>query len=355
LNIYVKKFVISAAVTVGIIFVVVLIALGIFSALKSLAKPPTVPTQVIITRPDGGISDIPREEKIAEQEEESETIAPDIIAVMNRKSLFYTFLVFGTDNVNNNADAIIVGAADIEAKEVFAISVPRDLLVDVPRRLRKPTAAYPVGRGGGRGHDGGVEQMYADMQTIFGFRPDFYVCVQTNAFVRIVDAIGGVEVSVPFHMRYDDPIDNLHINIPAGTQTLNGTQALHFARYRMANSGYRAITDYQRMENQQKILRAIFDELLTPRTIVRVPEMVNIYRDHVKTNMTNGEMLWFAGQLNNFIGGNFSTYTLPTSGSSRAPNWYEIPDADAILELINRTVNPFTQDITMDMVRIINE
>jgi LCP family protein required for cell wall assembly len=354
LNTYLRKFIYSAAVTFGIIFIVALIAFGVYSGIKSLAKPPTVPTQVVITRPDGGISDIPREENDS-QGGEAEMLPPEIIAVMNRKHLFYTFLIFGVDNVNQNADAIIVGAVDIEAREVYTISVPRDLLVDVPRRLRKPTAAYPVGRGGGRGHEGGVEQMYADMQTIFGFRPDFYVYVNTQAFERIVDAVGGVEIHVPFHMRYDDPIDNLRINIPAGTQTLNGTQALHFARYRMSNEGFRAITDYQRMENQQKILRALFDELLTPRTIVRVPELVSIYRENVRTNMTNGEMLWFAGQLNNLVGGNFSTYTLPTSGSSRAPNWYEIPDADAILELINRTVNPFTQEITMDMVRITNE
>jgi anionic cell wall polymer biosynthesis LytR-Cps2A-Psr (LCP) family protein len=156
-------------------------------------------------------------------------------------------------------------------------------------------------------------------------------------------------------MRYDDPAQNLHINIAEGTQILNGQQALHFARYRLANPGFRAIRDYERIENQQQIMRALFAELLTPRTIARVPELIEIYQAHVRTNMDNREMIWFGGRLNQLRGATISTYTLPTRGTSGAPGWYELPDEEAILELINRTVNPFTENITSEMVSILNE
>lgn len=311
-----------------------------FGCSRIFDAPPVVPTHVEITRPDAAAS------------ESSQDTPPEIIAVMERKPLFYTFLVFGLDR-GNNADMIIVGAVDIEQSEFFFISIPRDTLIDAQRRLRKPVAAYAVGRGGGRGHEGGVAQMNADMQTLFGFVPDFYISVNYRAFVQIVDSVGGVEVDVPFHMRYHDPTDNLRIDIPAGVQTLDGELALQFARFRMASPGFRAITDYQRIANQQQVLLALFDEILSPATIGRVPDLIGIYQEHVNTNLTNREMLWFAAQLPDLREADFSAYTLPTTGTSGRPSWYELPDAEAILELVNRTVNPFTREITMEMVSIL--
>ncbi|MCL2355868.1 MAG: LCP family protein [Defluviitaleaceae bacterium] len=296
--------------------------------------PPVVPTHVEIPRP------------VAE-----DSALPEILTVAERKPLFFTFLIFGLDR-GNNADAIIVAGVDIENGRVYTISVPRDTLVDAPRRLRKPVAAYSFGRRDGGGHDGGVAQMNADMQTLFGFAPDFYVSVNYRSFVRVVDSVGGVEINVPFHMRYDDPTDNLRINIPAGVQVLDGERALQFARFRMANPGHRAITDYARMENQQQVILALFDELLSPQTITRVPELVSIYREYVNTDLTYREMLWFASRLDDLVGAEFSAYTLPTTGTSGPPGWYELPDKDAILELVNRTVNPFTIEITAGMLRI---
>ncbi|MCL2047581.1 MAG: LCP family protein [Defluviitaleaceae bacterium] len=356
MNKHVKKFIFTSVITTVVALIVSGVAWGVYAMITSLSTPPTIPAQVVITRqgysggltPADGTSDGTADGVTVPSDGDSQKIG-----VMDRKELFYTFLLFGIDN-SNNADVIIVGAVDIPSHDVFLVSVPRDTLVDVPRRLRKPVGAYSAGRVGGGGHEGGVEQMYSDVQSLFGFRPDFYISVQTQAFVRIVDAVGGVKVNVPFPMRYDDPFDNLHINIPAGEQTLSGEKALHFARYRQANEGYRAVTDYERIKNQQQILRSIFDELLTPQTITRVPELINIYADHVRTNMELAEMLWFAGQLSDLREGTFSAYTIPTGETIRA-GWYEVVDAEALLELINSTVNPFEQEITMDMVRIINE
>jgi anionic cell wall polymer biosynthesis LytR-Cps2A-Psr (LCP) family protein len=145
----------------------------------------------------------------------------------------------------------------------------------------------------------------------------------------------------------------LRINIPAGTQVLDGERALHFARFRMANPGFRSISDYQRIENQQQIITALFNELLSPATITRVPELIGIYREHVNTNLSYREKLWFADQLVRFGVAEIFTYTLPTTGTSGPPSWYELPDQDGILELINRTISPFTREITAEMVRIV--
>ena len=133
---------------------------------------------------------------------------------------------------------------------------------------------------------------------------------------------------------------------------LSGQEAIHFARFRLANEGFRGVTDFQRVEHQQQIITAALNELLTPSTLLRVPTLVNIYREHVNTNLSVLETAWFVEQMPGLSPNMLSTYTLPMARTERQ-GWYEIPDPDAWLELINRTVNPFTQDITPEMLRLV--
>ena len=292
--------------------------------------------------------------KISTEEDFFEIPDPRTPEGWERKPNFFTILVMGLDG-GVNANVIMIGAFDNEAQQAYIISIPRDTRVDAQRNRRKIVSAYPVGMLNGGGHEGGVERMKQEVQTLIGFRPDYYVMVDFDAFIQIVDAFGGVEIDVPFHMRYDDPYQDLHIDIPAGLQMLDGKNALHFARFRRANRGFQQITDYQRIENQQIVINALLQELLTPRTLLQVPGMIRAYRDYVSTDLSVGEKIWFARQLPNFRDASaLSTYTLPTAGTSGAPAWYEFPCEAGILELVNRTVNPFKQDITADMLRIIS-
>ncbi|MCL2357199.1 MAG: LCP family protein [Defluviitaleaceae bacterium] len=261
-----------------------------------------------------------------------------------RRPDFFTFLVFGYDD-GLNTDTIMVAAYDAERRNAYIVSIPRDTQIDVRRNVRRINSAYPVGvRLNNAGHEGGVAQLKREVQTIIGFKPDFYVSVEEDAFVRLIDAVGGVYVDVPFHMRYNDPTQNLRINIPAGHQRLDGENALHFARYRLGSNPAQTISDMQRMQHQQQLIAAVIDELMNPRTILRVPELVRTYSDHVSTDLSMFELLWFAEQ---FTLGEVSltTYNYPTT-SVRTSHWYEIPNADEALEIINRTINPFTRELT---------
>jgi len=278
---------------------------------------------------------------------------PHLMQFEERKPNFFTFLIFGLTE-GNHANTIMVAAYDANTRQGYLISIPRDTRVDFERTRRKIVNAYPVGMMGGRGHEGGVERMRHEVSTLVGFRPDFYISIDYDAFARVIDMVGGVEIYVPFHMRYDDPCQNLHINIPAGLQTLDGHNALHFARYRRGNSNSPTITDYRRIEHQQQVVDAVIRELLTPASILRIPEFINIFNTYVASDLTVGELTWFANQARH-IGGldALHMYTLPMLGTSGAPAWYELADRDGILELVNRTVNPLVRDITANDVRIV--
>lgn len=270
-----------------------------------------------------------------------------------RKPDFYTILVFGYDE-GLNTDTIMVAAFDVGSRQAYILSIPRDTRIDVRRNVQRINSAYPVGIRFNGGHDGGVDQLKREVQTIIGFRPDFYVSVEEAAFERIIDAVGGVTVYVPFHMRYDDQL-GFRINIPAGYQRLDGENALHFVRYRLG-TGSQTITDFQRMEHQQQLIAALMDELMSPRTILRIPELIRTYSDHVNTNLSVGEILYFGEQ---FVLGEIElhSYNYPTTStriqiSETQTRWYEIPQAEAALEIINNTINPFTRDLTMENLQL---
>lgn len=354
-----RKFIITFAIT----FVLVSsIAVGAYATMRTWVTAPEIPTQQAVTihieqptTTQTNTSTIDVEDD-AEPEPDFDGVLPVVEALMDRKPYFFTFLIFGLDK-SMQADAIMVGSIDAVANEINVISIPRDTLVDVNRRVRKPSNAYASGRFGGRDHASGVNQLKVEVSRLTGIRPDFYVQLDFEAFERVVDTIGGVSVNIPFHMRYTDPHQDLMIDLPAGEQLLSGEQALHFARFRQSDRGFTAITDYQRMENQQYLLTALFRELISPMTILRFPEFLRIYSDHVNTDLEYRNMAWFASRFTSGPGfniSNFNTYTLPIRGTSGAPYWYELPDRNGILELVNRTINPFQQDIVAGMLRIID-
>ncbi|MCL2421920.1 MAG: LCP family protein [Defluviitaleaceae bacterium] len=342
-------------------FIAIATGVGIYA--MSSVRPPDVPVvePVVRSLPTWDLAPVDIPPVIYEEPEEDigfeyDGPPPAIADFSERKPLFFTFLIVGlTEGLN--ANTIMVAAYDGETRQGYIISIPRDTPVDVQRNNRKIVSAYNVGRLRGGGHEGGINRLKEEVQTIVGFRPDFYVSIDYAAFERMIDAVGGVEVYVPFHKRYDDPWQDLHIDLPAGLHVLDGQDALHFARYRTGNDRSETITDYQRIENQQTVISAMVESLMTPMTIFRIPEFIGIFNSYVDSDLSSGELLWFANQARNFIGGDgadaLSFYTLPMLGTSGPPRWYELADEEGILELVNRTVNPFVDDITAADIRIV--
>jgi len=280
--------------------------------------------------------------------------APEGFTSDDRKELFYTFLIIGLDE-GINSDTIIVGSYDGVNNEANLISIPRDTLVNVRRPLKKINAAFPVGAAADGGIEGGIAQLQREVMTIIGFIPDFYVLVNFDAFIELVDAIGGIEVEVPFHMVYDDPCQDLHINIPMGLQHLDGEETLQFVRYRRGNFGFYTICDYMRIINQQIVIDAVLEALIQPENLLRIHDFITIFNENIHTNLEARDVLWFAGELNKIRGtAALSSYTMPTTGTSGEPFYYEFLDKFGVLRLVNDTINPFIMDIQAWDVDIIN-
>ena len=286
--------------------------------------------------------------------------APEGVTDEDRKQTFYTVLIIGVDG-GANTDTIMVASYDDVKKEANLISLPRDTLVNVSRKVKKINAAYPAGMSGSQSKDkaervaAGAAQLGREIKTLISFTPDFYVVIDLNAFVRIIDTVGGVEIDVPYAMRYRDPTQGLSINIAKGLQTLNGADALKFARYRRGSSGYRTISDYDRIENQQAVIKALLEKIKSPANILKIGEFVDIFSENVYTDLETGNLFWFAEQIAGLRGSDaLATYTLPMAGTSGSPSWYEYVDREKALELVNSTINPYGVPVRPEDVDILN-
>jgi LCP family protein required for cell wall assembly len=357
LGLFIKTFLISTAV-----FTLLVFSGGMFF-LNKWIKPPVVETSAQSPESEGYYEDgewheidaasIPTIGDKADEKVGSILHGTPGYTTEDRKKDFYTFVIFGVDEFYNT-DTIMLASYDGVNNTANVIGIPRDSLVNVKRNAKKINVAYGAGTNNGGGHEGGVEQLKRELSTIVGFMPDFYVMINLKTFVKIIDTVGGIDVYNNYNMDYDDPWQDLHIHINKGQQHLNGNDALRFARYRRSNDEAHSITDYQRIENQQAVIQAVLTKLLRPENLLKTSEFVQIFNDNVRSDLDMSHMLWFAKQLNEVRGADaLSVYTMPTCGTSGPGSWYEFLDKDAILELVNNTINPYVKDINASAVDII--
>lgn len=283
--------------------------------------------------------------------------------VLERKDATWTFLLCAEDQVSGSTDTIMVCTYDTVNQKIGLVSVPRDTLVDRSGwKYHKINAAYAAGNLYDP-PDGGIEQLQAAVSEVLGIPIDHYVKIDTKLFVAIVDAVEGVDFNVPVHMSYDDPAQDLHIHYEPGVQHLTGQQALEVVRCRKNSDGagdypnniYDAYPDADigRTRTQQEMVKAIAKKILSNPQ--KVGQYVEILSQYVKTDLSLGNLLWFAGPALEFDFDDLTTATLPGDGSKsyKGTDWVYELDIQGCLDIINDCLNPYTTPVTADMVRMV--
>ena len=259
----------------------------------------------------------------------------------------YTFLVVGVDQAGGNTDTMMVGRIDTENHTIDVVSLPRDTLVNVSWSVKKINTLYSADiNSGGNGIDGLLD----GLKDILGFGIDCYAVVDLEAFVELVDAIGGVDYNVPVNMNYYDPTQDLYINIPAGEQHLTGEEALKVVRFR---SGY-ASADIGRIGTQQDFLKSVASQMLTLGNIPNLPTFIDIFEEYVETNMSTANLAYFARQFLMCKSENINFHTLPGNyGDSIKYLSYVSIYIDEWLEMVNSCLNPYDEPVTEANVNIL--
>lgn len=256
-----------------------------------------------------------------------------------RKKGTYTFAIAAKDVASGNTDTIMVGKLDTVEGTLNVISIPRDTLMNYG--TNKINSAYAIGENKEKG--GGVENLLNELKKLVGFDIDSYAIVDTIAVEELIDAMGGVYYDVPQDMYYNDPYQDLSINISAGYQKLSGADAVKVLRYR---SGY-SDGDIGRIAVQQDFLMSVAKQMLDLGNIPNLNKVVEIYQERVITNLNTGNIAFYVTEFLKLDADNIKFMTMPgnTQGSINGGSYVFIY-VDEWLEMVNEYLNPFYIDVT---------
>ena len=234
----------------------------------------------------------------------------------------------GTDSIKGTrSDTIILANIDPHTKSINLVSVPRDSKVYIAdnKGVDKINAAHALG---------GISLTKKTIEETFGVKINHYIIVHGSAVREIVDALDGVPVYVEKRMYYNDNAGDLHINLDKGLQVLNGVQAEGYLRFRHDGLG-----DIGRTSRQQNFLRGLTEKLQQPQTIAKLPELIKVVSQNVKTDMSIYELSRLAGFLKGISMDDVEVATLPGGPSQKGYISYWILDPDKTQEVIDRMIH----------------
>jgi LCP family protein required for cell wall assembly len=202
-------------------------------------------------------------------------------------------LVLGLDSrpgegMAGRTDSNMLVGIDPSRLRTSVLSIPRDLFINVPgygsQRINTINVLGEQERQGG-----GVDLLVASIAQDFGVNVDRYARFDFQAFVALVDAVGGITIDVE-RTIVDDLYPNedgsvMSVRFESGLQYMNGDRALIYARTRHADD------DYQRASRQQQVLSALLGKLSNP---AYWPAAVNVLNQYADTNLTVADMIRYA-------------------------------------------------------------
>lgn len=276
-----------------------------------------------------------------------------------RSEDFFTVLIFGEDIVSGNTDTLMVASYDVTNQKATVMSIPRDTIYNSPYKTvaqKMINSVYPMSGGGAEG----VKALKTEVSKLVGFVPDYYVKINWEIVGQLVEAIGGVDFYIPWHMGYDDPYQDLHIHFEEGWIRLNGRQAMEVVRWRKNNDGVPApSSDISRLNVQHDFLKAVLEQTLQPQNVLKVPQLVDLFNQNVESDMTLGNMVWFAQSA--VVGGldtedvNFTTMPYYGVDIEGAIYLYRVfPRQKDLIALINGSLNPYVEEVTIDQLDLIS-
>lgn len=276
----------------------------------------------------------------------STLVGHDEETLKNLQPIQVLLMGVSTDNGGKLTDTIIVATYDPKNQSASLLSIPRDTFVgknpQTGTAMDKINTLYLKS----------PEKTLTKVNEITGLDIKYYMVIDNEALIKLVDVIGGVEFNVPIDMVYDDDSQDLHINLKAGMQKLDGNKAEQLLRYRHGNldkktgrylGTYPAEyggNDYGRMRTQREFMIETVKQTIQAKNILKVKEIIDIAYEYIETNLsisTIKDYVPYAVNINIdaiqsavLPGGSYGPTTKPSY-----PLWFFIPDKKETAKLIN--------------------
>ncbi len=235
-----------------------------------------------------------------------------------------TVLLAGTDRTSGLSDVLMLLTLDRDTGEAWILQLPRDTYVSCGsgnyRKLNGAPSAL-----------GGMGEFRDFMAEALGVPIHRYLRLSPDAFRRIVDAVGGVEIELPEALDYEDPAQGLSIHLPAGKQRLNGEEAEQFVRFR---ADY-VRGDLGRMDAQKIFLSALFGQIRSELSPVTLAKLFVALLGEVETDFSVGDLMTLSDEVTSLRGDRIFFLTAPGSDvtSSTGGSFYVL-SAPAMNEIL---------------------
>ncbi len=229
------------------------------------------------------------------------------------------FLLAGTDQNSGDSsgmtrtDTLMLFKVNFSKGTINQISIPRDTMVLVDGDYTKINHASAYG------------QIPLTMKTIRDWLDidlDYYLKVNFESVIALVDLVGGVEIDVPEVVAEG-------INVAPGLQKLNGKQALDFVRFR---KGY-LTGDIGRVEAQQNFMEQVISKMLTTKNLLRSPILINILYNQVDTNIPKSMIISKLFSVSKFSSDKFTKDMIPGYGDYIDGISYYLYDKEETIDL----------------------
>ena len=229
----------------------------------------------------------------------------------------FNVLISGSDtrggfDENGRSDVIMVATVNPKTHTILLTSVPRDFYV---------TTACDAGDGCMQGaldkitHTGmhGTNTTKRTVEQLLGIEINYTFKVGFDTVTDLVDAVGGVDVTVEPGYECNNFLHAPGLSVHAGVNHLNGEQALGYARERYAYTE----GDRQRTKNQQQVLMGIIDKITSPSIITNYAAIMDSMANTFSTTMSNDEITdLIKYQLNNNPTWNMEQYMVDGTGDT---------------------------------------
>lgn len=198
----------------------------------------------------------------------------------------FSILLLGEDldqDSSSRTDTIIVATVNPSQESIQLVSIPRDTLVQLEDgTVEKINAMYTMG---------GIKQITKEVEKLLDIPISFYSILDFEGLVDLVDAVGGITVNSKLAFTVQNSSEKSDaITIKKGKQTLNGEEALGYARMRMQDP--KGV--FGRQERQEEVIKQLMSELVSPKVFTRLDKILNAISPHLKTNISSNQLLKIA-------------------------------------------------------------
>lgn len=259
----------------------------------------------------------------------------------------YNFLLIGHDRVSSLADVIMLVNYDVNAGKVSLMQLPRDTYFrsdsNQPQLNVQFSAYFNRAFLAGEKNPAAIaaEKFAEQLEKNLCLNIHYTAVMNLDGFADIVNAIGGVDLYIPYDMDYEDPEQNLYIHFKQGQTHLNGKDSEKFVRFR---DGF-IQADIGRGNAQKMFMAAFIEKAKSSVSLTNVSLLTNLVNeilDNLTTDMPAADALYFA---KNALKVDMSQITMLTVPGDSVGGHYVI-NRGATLAAINAYFNVYDNDIT---------